>query len=135
MERLSDQDLLEVSDIQCSDTLEGVSHPRYLGTDGRTTETIGHALLSRTYAHSQKAIYFIDRQWTHARLLGIANALATRVAPDTPRHLSFSTFCRLRRRKLLAHILRAPDTNICRLACSSHPGQYRPQRNKQKKKE
>ena len=62
----------------------------------------------------KKPATFIDRTWTHERLLGTANAMCRRVAPDQPKHTSFSTYYRTARRKLLGHILRAPHTNLCR---------------------
>ena len=57
--------------------------------------------------------------WTHARLLALANTLASSVAPRAPKHISFRNYYHTRRRKLLGHLLRAPPHNLCRLAVLS----------------
>ena len=59
---------------------------------------------------------FVDRTWTHERLLALANAMASRAHPTATKHQSFSKYYKIRRRKLLGHLLRAPNSNICRLA-------------------
>ena len=64
----------------------------------------------------RKRATFIDRTWTHARLLHLANTLNAQVAPETPKHVSFGAYYRLRRRKLVAHLLRAPVNNGSRWA-------------------
>ena len=64
----------------------------------------------------RKRSTFMDRTWTHARLLELANAQQRRVVHAVPKHMAFSTYYRLKRRKLLAHLLRAPPNNLCRLA-------------------
>ena len=62
---------------------------------------------------------YIDRWWTHERLLRLANARSGRIAPASPKHISFSSYYRIRRRKLLGHLLRAPPHNLCRRAILS----------------
>ena len=64
----------------------------------------------------RKRATLIDRTWTHEILLHLANTLKAQVALDTPKHLSFGTYYRLKRRKLVARFLRAPISNSCRRA-------------------
>ena len=64
----------------------------------------------------KKRATFVDRKWTHERLLHLANTLNAQVAPATPKHISFGAYYRLKRRKLVAHLLRAPSANPCRRA-------------------
>ena len=59
---------------------------------------------------------FIDRAWTHERLLQQANRMVTRANREAAKHQTFSTYYKIRRRKLLGHLLRAPPNNICRLS-------------------
>ena len=81
----------------------------------------------------RKRSTFIDRTWTHERLIGLANAQQRRVAPATPKHMAFSTYRRLKRRKLLAHILRAPPYNLCRLSVLSPTNQDRTESGRKKR--
>ena len=67
----------------------------------------------------KKGSTFIDRYWTHERLLNLANQHQKRVAPNMIKHISFSNYYRIRRRKLLGHLLRAPPNNLTRLAILS----------------
>ena len=64
----------------------------------------------------KKKSTYIDRWWTHNRLFKLASALAGRVAPKAPKHVSFIQYYRTRRRKRLGHLLRTPPHNLCRLA-------------------
>ena len=64
----------------------------------------------------RKRATYIDRSWTHARLLHLANTLNAQVAAETPKHISFGAYYRLKRRKLVAHLLRAPVNNLSRRA-------------------
>ena len=64
----------------------------------------------------KKRATFIDRSWTHARLLHLANTLNAQVAPETPKHISLGDYYRLKRRKLVVHLLRAPVSNLSRRA-------------------
>ena len=63
----------------------------------------------------QKPSTFIDRAWMHERLFRAANSL-TQNNPASRKYISFGLYYRQRRRKLWAHRLRAPPTNLCRLA-------------------
>ena len=63
-----------------------------------------------------KPATYIDRAWTHERLLNLANSTARQVSRTAARHQPFSQYYLQRRRKLLGHLLRAPETNICRQA-------------------
>ena len=69
----------------------------------------------------KKQSTFMDRWWTHERLLRLANQHQRRVAPNSLKHTSFSNYYRIRRRKLLGHLLRAPPppNNLGRLAILS----------------
>ena len=67
----------------------------------------------------KKRSTFIDRYWTHERRLNLANQHQRRVAPNMIKHISFSNYYRIRRRKLLGHLLRAPPNNLTRLAILS----------------
>ena len=67
----------------------------------------------------KKRSTFVDRYWTHERLLNLANQHPRRVAPNILKHTSFSTYYRTRRRKLLGHTLRSPPNNLTRLAVLS----------------
>ena len=67
----------------------------------------------------RKRSTFIDRYWTHERLLILANQHQRRVAPNMLKHTSFSNHYRIRRRKFLGHLLRAPPNNLARLAVLS----------------
>ena len=73
----------------------------------------------------KKQSTFINRTWTKVRLLHLANSQQRRIAPDSPKHVDFSTYYRLKRRKLLAHLLRAPQNNLCRLSVLSPDNQDR----------
>ena len=79
----------------------------------RTLDTLYFRGLRRIL---KKRATFIDRTWTHERLLHLANTLNAQAAPETPKHISFGTYYRLKRRKLVAHLLRAPVSNPCRRA-------------------
>ena len=59
---------------------------------------------------------FVDRTWTNERLLATANRVSRRAAQQTPKQVDFSAYYDWRRRKLLAHLLRAPQENLCRKA-------------------
>ena len=67
----------------------------------------------------KKRSTFMDRYWTHERLLNLANQHQRRVASNMLKYTSFSTYSRTRRRKLLGHLLRAPPNNLTRLAVLS----------------
>ena len=71
----------------------------------------------------KKRATFIDRTWTNERPLNLANAMSRRIAPGTSRHENFGTYYRKRRRKLLAHLPRAPPQNACRLTSLSPENQ------------
>ena len=64
----------------------------------------------------RKQATYIDRTWTHERLLQLVNTQNARAAPTSPKHRDFSTYYLLKRRKLIAHLITAPTTNLCRLA-------------------
>ena len=64
----------------------------------------------------KKPSTFIDRAWTHERLLTLANQIARTASRTAATHQPFSTYYKQRRRKLLGHLLRAPPTNISRLS-------------------
>ena len=66
---------------------------------------------------------FIDTTWTNTRLLDLANRLSRKTATTPTRHQNFSQYYRFRRRKLLAHLLRAPSENLCRLAVLTVDGE------------
>ena len=67
----------------------------------------------------KKRSAFIDRYWTHERLLNLANQHQRRVAPNMLKHTSFSNYYKNRRRKLVGHLLRAPPHNLTRLSVLS----------------
>ena len=67
----------------------------------------------------KKKSTFIDRYWTHARLLRLANTMSAKVAPMSPKHISFKTYYLKKRRTLLGHLIRAPPNNLSRLAVLS----------------
>ena len=71
----------------------------------------------------KKKSTFIDRSWTHNRLLELANRLSKKTATTPTRHQNFSQYYRVRRRKLLAHLLRAPTTNLSRTAILNENGE------------
>ena len=67
----------------------------------------------------KKRSTFIDRYWTHERLINLAIQHQRRAAPNMIKHVSFSNYYKLKRRKLLGHLLRAPPHNLMRLAVLS----------------
>ena len=82
----------------------------------RTLDTLYYRGL-RKILH--KPATYIDRTSTHERLLNLANATARRVSRTATKHQPFSQYYLQRRRKLLGHLLRAPEMNICRQAVLS----------------
>ena len=64
----------------------------------------------------EKRSTYIDRFWTNERLLNEANRLARNLRENRPKHCAFSQNYRSRRKILLAHLLRAPPSNLCRLS-------------------
>ena len=82
----------------------------------RTLDTLYFRGLRRIL---KKRITFMDRYWTHERLLNLANQHQRRVAPNMLKHTSFSNYYKSRRRKFLGHLLRAPPNNLTRLAVLS----------------
>ena len=64
----------------------------------------------------KKPSTYIDRTWTHERLLRTANQLTRNMRNDRPRHIPFSQYYHQRRIQLLGHLLRANRYNLSRLA-------------------
>ena len=64
----------------------------------------------------KKPSTFIDRYWTHERLLRLANQTTRQIRHDRPRHIPFSQYYHNRRLQLLGHLLRANRYNLCRQA-------------------
>ena len=64
----------------------------------------------------KKPSTYIDRTWTHERLLQTANQITRPMRQMRPRHIPFSTYYIQRRIQLLGHLLRANRYNLSRLA-------------------
>ena len=71
----------------------------------------------------KKKSTFIDRAWTNNRLLELANRLSRKTPTAPTRHQNFSQYYRKKRRTLLAHLLRAPLRNLCRLSILTLEGE------------
>ena len=70
----------------------------------------------------KKPSTYIDRAWTHERLLRTANAIASAKNRKASRHIDFSHYYKLQRRKLLGHILLAPANNPSRKSVLTEEG-------------
>ena len=70
----------------------------------------------------KKPSTFIDRAWTHERLLRTANTIAKTKSKNASPHIDFSSYYRLQKRKLLGHLLRAPTDNASRRAILTEEG-------------
>ena len=67
----------------------------------------------------KKPSTFIDRTWTHERLLRTANHTTRALRRDRPKHIPFTKYYQLRRRQLLGHLLREDPHNLCRFTILS----------------
>ena len=70
----------------------------------------------------KKPSTFIDRAWTHERLLNTANSIARAANKQAATHTDFSKYYRIQRRKLLGHLLRAPVNHPGRKAILTEEG-------------
>ena len=64
----------------------------------------------------KKPSTYIDRTWTHDRLLRTANQITRGQRHERPRHIPFSQYYHQRRIQLLGHLLRANRFNLTRQA-------------------
>ena len=70
----------------------------------------------------KKPSTFIDRAWTHERLLNTANSIAKATNKQAATHTDFSKYYKIQRRKLLGHLLRAPLNHPGRKAVLTEDG-------------
>ena len=102
--------LMETNRLQCNHTHQDLLHTR------KWLDILYFRGLRRIL---KKKSTYIDRMWAHERLLNLANTLSGRLAPGAPKHISFRQYYKIKRRKLLGHLIRTPPQNICRLAVLS----------------